>query len=206
MGRAVKKRCGNGENTIVGEKCRAYICVELMAGSFHLLTMWDEDGQKDKKKEKLTKEQAFQKLKHFCAYQERCHSEVKEKLFGYGLRANEVDELISTLITENYLNEERFAIQFAGGRYRLKKWGRNKIRYELKSRQVSEYCIRKALKEIPEDEYYETLLKLAHKRWEELKREKNRFTKLKKARDFLLQKGYEQALVQDALKQVEESL
>lgn len=202
----MKKRYGNGENTIAGEKCRVYICVELKAGSYHLLTMWGEEEHKDKKKEKLSKEQAFQKLKHYCAYQERCHSEVKEKLYGYGLRTNEVDELISTLITENYLNEERFAIQFAGGRYRLKKWGRNKIKYELKSRQVSEYCIKKALKEIPEEEYYDTLLKLALKKWEELRREKNRFTKLKKARDFLLQKGYEQTLVQDVLKQIADSL
>ena len=91
----------------------------------------------------FTPQQALQKIKHYCAYQERCHSEVKEKLYGVGLRKNEVDEIISTLIEENYLNEERFAIQFAGGHFRIKNWGRVKIKYELKQKQVSDYCIKK---------------------------------------------------------------
>src|ERR1700740_2162465 len=96
----------------------------------------------------LTKEQALQKARHFCGYQERHHREVKEKLYGFGLYKNDVEELLSKLIEENYLNEERFAIQFAGGRFRIKQWGRVKIKYALKQKQVSEYCIKKALKAI----------------------------------------------------------
>ena len=76
----------------------------------------------------LTKEEALQKLKHFCGYQERCHREVQEKLYSLGIRKTDHDELLANLIEENYLNEERFAIQFAGGRYRIKNWGRKKNR------------------------------------------------------------------------------
>src|SRR5689334_18764108 len=114
-------------------------------------------------KKRLTKEQAFQKVKHFCGYQERCHSEVKEKLFSLGVGKMERDEIVAMLIEENYLNEERFAIAFAGGRFRIKQWGRIKIRSELKKRRVSDYCINKALKQINDIEYLQTMKKLADK-------------------------------------------
>src|ERR1700688_1600996 len=96
-------------------------------------------------KKQLTREQALQKARHYCAYQERCHSEVKEKLYSFGLGKKDVEESLSQLIEENYLNEERYAIQYAGGRFRLKHWGRVKIRYELRQKLVSEYCIGRAL-------------------------------------------------------------
>src|SRR5580704_16170204 len=96
------------------------------------------------KQRSLSPEQALQKLRHYCGYQERCHQEVKEKLYAFGLRKADVENAVATLIEEDRLNEERFAIQFAGGRFRLKNWGRIKIRYELKQKQVSDYCIKKA--------------------------------------------------------------
>ena len=102
-------------------------------------------------KKQLTKEQALQKLKHYCGYQERSHAEVKAKLYELGVRKADHDEIISTLIEEDYLNEERFAMAFARGKFRMKQWGRIKIKYELKQKQVSEYCIKKAFKEINED-------------------------------------------------------
>ena len=139
----------------------------------------------------LSLEQALQKAKHYCAYQERCHSEVQEKLYSFGLRKKEVEEALATLIEENYLNEERFAVQFAGGRFRLKEWGRVKIRYELKQRQVSEYCIKKGLAAIEEEDYERTLHHLGEKKWELLKDEENSYARKKKLQDYLLQKGYE---------------
>jgi regulatory protein len=78
-------------------------------------------------KKQLTKEQALQKARHYCGYQERSHAEVKEKLYSFGLRRQEVEESLSQLIEEDYLNEERFAQQFAGGHFRMKQWGRVKI-------------------------------------------------------------------------------
>jgi regulatory protein len=139
--------------------------------------------------------QALPKAKHYCAYQERCHSEVKDKLYGFGLNTKEVDQIISTLIEENYLNEERFAIQFAGGHFRSKKWGRVKIKYQLKQKQVSEYCIKKALKQIDEEEYLKTLQQLFDAKLKTLKSEKNIFIKKRKLQDHLLQKGFESDLI-----------
>jgi len=150
----------------------------------------------------LTKEQALQKARHFCAYQERCHNEVKEKLYSFGLWKKDVEETISLLIGDDYLNEERFAIQFAGGRFRMKQWGRVKIRYELKQRQLSEYCIKKALAAIDEEDYHKTLSKLAAQKWDILKGETNVFARRHKLQDYLLQKGYESDLIGQTLKEV----
>jgi regulatory protein len=154
------------------------------------------------RKQSLTKEQALQKARHFCAYQERCHSEVKEKLYSFGLWKKDTEEAISLLIEENYLNEERFAIQFAGGRFRMKHWGRVKIRYELKQRQVGDYCIKKAMAAIDEADYLTALAKLAAQKWESLQDETNGFVRRHKVQDYLLHKGYESDLIQQAVKEL----
>ena len=142
----------------------------------------------------ITKEQALQKLRHYCGYQERCHSEVKEKLWQLKVNRKEHDEIIASLIEEDYLNEERFAMQFAGGKYRVKQWGQVKIKYELKQRMVSDYSIKKALKQINEKEYISTLNKLAEKRYASLKNEQWMVRK-KKTIDYLLQRGFEMDLI-----------
>lgn len=147
----------------------------------------------------LTFEQSLQKIKQYCAYQERCHSEVRDKLYSFGLRKSEVEETITLLIVENYLNEERFAIHFAGGKFRMKQWGKHKIKQALKLRQVSDYCISKALKDIDTKEYERTFEKLTEQKLKTLKSEKNIFTKKRKLQDFLLQKGYESEWVKKAV-------
>lgn len=149
-------------------------------------------------KKYLTKEQALQKLKHYCAYQERCHSEVKEKLFSLGIWKKDHDEIIATLIEESYLNEERFAIAFASGRFRIKQWGRVKIKYELKQKQVSEYSIKKALKQIDEDDYLKVLNKLTKEKYASLKNEQHLIRK-KRTIDYLMQKGFEPQLITNSL-------
>lgn len=153
-------------------------------------------------KQNLTPQQAFQKIKQYCAYQERCHSEVKEKLYSYGLHMNDVEDIASKLISENYLNEERFAIVFAGGKFRVKNWGKTKIRHELKQKQVSDYCIKKGLSQIDYDDYLKTLENLAEKKLATLKSEKNIFIKKRKLQDHLLQKGFESDLVRDCVKKI----
>lgn len=150
-------------------------------------------------KSSLTKEQALQKAKYFCSYQERNHKEVKEKLYGFGLYKKEVEEILANLIEENYLNEERFAIQFAGGKFRIKQWGKVKIKYELKQKQVSDYCIKKALASIDEDDYLKTINKLYSEKLKTLKSEKNIFIKKRKLQDHLLQKGFEMNLISELL-------
>jgi regulatory protein len=146
----------------------------------------------------MTKEQALQKLKHYCAYQERSHSEVRDKLYQLGVWKKDHDEIIASLIENDYLNEERFAIAFAGGKYRVKQWGRVKIKYELKQKQVSEYCIKKAMKQIDEQEYRKLLQELADKKYASLKDEQYLVRK-KKTMDYLMSRGFEMELIKAAL-------
>jgi regulatory protein len=145
-------------------------------------------------KKYLTKEQAIQKLKQYCAYQERSHSEVEQKLWDLGVHRSEHDEILSVLIEENYLNEERFAKAFVGGKFRMKDWGRKKIYYALKEKKVSEYNIKKAMKEIDEEDYQKTIGELAEKKYASLKGE-HYLVRKKKTMDYLMQKGYEPELI-----------
>ncbi|HYK44406.1 MAG TPA: regulatory protein RecX [Parafilimonas sp.] len=147
-------------------------------------------------------QQVWQKVTHYCAYQERCHAEVREKLFSFHLKGREVETLIAKLIEENYLNEQRFATAFAGGKFRIKHWGKQKIRLGLKQKRVSEYCIRKALDAIDNSAYQRTFARLAEKKLQLLKSEKNIFIKKRKLRDHLLQKGYESALITEWFKNI----
>ena len=143
----------------------------------------------------IGKEKAWQKIKHYCAYQERSHNEVKEKLYGFGLYKADVEMLLTQLIEENYLNEERFALAFAGGKFRMKQWGRQKIKYELKQKQVSDYCIKKALAAIDGEQYEKVLYKMATGKLNALKTEKNLLLKKRKLQQYLMQKGFETAII-----------
>jgi regulatory protein len=151
----------------------------------------------------LTKEQALQKLKHYCAYQERCHSEVTEKLYSLGIWKKEQDAIIAALIEEGYLNEERFAIAYCGGKFRIKKWGRIKIKHALKQKQVSEYSIKKALKQIDNAEYFDTLQKLAEKKYTSLKGEQY-LVRRKKTIDHLMARGFESGLINEIINDLKE--
>ena len=146
--------------------------------------------------------QALPKIRNYCAYQERSHSEVKDKLYSFGLHKEDVEKTISQMIEENYLNEQRFAIQFAGGKFRLNKWGRVKIKYALKQKRVSDYCIRIALQQIDENAYQSTLLDLLEKKEKTIKGERNKFTKRRKLQQYLVQKGFETELIQEELKKL----
>lgn len=136
---------------------------------------------------------------HYCKYQERCHGEVRNKLYELGFGKTDVEYQISELISAGVLNEERFARAFARGKWRMLKWGRVKITQQLKAKKVSDYCIKKGLSEIDGEEYEAILMKIAEKKAEELKKERNIRAKMAKMQRFLLQKGYEQDLVKYAL-------
>ncbi|MDQ6608333.1 MAG: RecX family transcriptional regulator [Bacteroidota bacterium] len=142
----------------------------------------------------LTKEQALQKLRHYCGYQERSHGEAIQKLWDLGVHRSMHDEIISSLIEGDFLNEERFAKQFAGGKFRQNDWGKKKIYYALKEKKVSDYVIKQAMKEIDDETYKKTVTGLAEKKYELLKDEQFTVRK-KKTMDYLLQKGYESQLV-----------
>ncbi len=146
-------------------------------------------------KKQYSLKEALQKIKQYCAYQERCHQEVKTKLYDFGLSTIEVENLVATLIEENYLNEERFAILFAGGKFRIKQWGKIKILYELKSKQVSPFNIKKGLSQINEDDYLKTLEKLYCNYF---KKQKG-ITAIKKLKTlkYLQTKGFEAGLINE---------
>jgi regulatory protein len=149
----------------------------------------------------LTPETAYPKIKHYCGYSERSHAEVREKLYGMGLRRQEVENLLTRLIEEDYLNEERYAILFAGGHFRQKKWGRQKIRYALRQKKISEPNIRRALQSISEEDYRATLRQLVEKRWQFLKAEQH-LVRQAKTLSYVLGKGFEQELIQAELAQL----
>lgn len=150
---------------------------------------------------KFTPTEVRQKIYHYCAYQERSHQEVKNKLYDLGLYSSEVDEMISHLITEGYLNEERFAKAFAGGKFRVKNWGRIKIVQSLEGKGLTKNCIQSGLKEIDEPEYLKTLERLLSKKEEQIN-EPNPFVKRDKLAKYVIQKGFEPDLVWQAVKKM----
>lgn len=135
----------------------------------------------------------------YCIYQERTQGEVREKLKSWGVSRDASEEIIAWLITENFINESRFARQFAGGKFRVKKWGRKKIIYELKARGISPNCIRDALQAIDDDEYFTTLRGLAAKKAKSLAPESDPFVIRKKVSTYLLMKGYEPEHIREVL-------
>ncbi len=145
---------------------------------------------------------AKKKLEHYCAYQERCHDEVIQKLRNMALDSNEIDEVIVHLIENNFLNEERFACCFARGKFRIKNWGKIRIINELKSRNISQYNVNQALKEIEENDYITTFNSLSETTWANIT-EKNKLKKRKKFCDYLLRKGFESNLVYEKVKELE---
>jgi regulatory protein len=130
---------------------------------------------------------------HYCQYQERCHSEVRNKLYELGCRKTEVEELIAEVIEKNLLNEERFARAYARGKFRMKGWGKQKIIYELRLRKVSDYCIRKGLSEIDEEEYEQAVRKMIEKNWRVKGAKKSR-AEVAKIFRYAYQKGYEKEI------------
>lgn len=138
--------------------------------------------------------EATKNLERYCAYQERCHQEVTQKLRDMAMIPEAIDLIIAHLVQENYLNEGRFSKSFARGKFRIKKWGKNRIISELKRRQISAYNIKNALKEIEPETYLQTLQELAQKRLSQIT-ETNPQKRKRKLADYLLYRGWESDLV-----------
>lgn len=145
-----------------------------------------------------TVDEARKKLESYCAYQERCHKEVRQKLRDMRMIPEAIDVILVHLIEHNFLNEERFAKAFVRGKFRIKKWGKNRLLRELKFREISKYSIDSAMKEIDLDDYYSTLDDLMQKRIAQVN-EKNVYKKKKKVADYLLYRGWESHLIYEKL-------
>ncbi len=139
--------------------------------------------------------EAKKRMENYCAYQERCHKEVQQKLYEMRMIPEAVDVILLHLLQHDYLNETRFAQAFARGKFRVKKWGKRRIENELKMRDISKFNIKLALKEIPDAVYYKTFEALAEKRLQQLVSEKNLQKKRKKLADYLFYRGWESEMV-----------
>ncbi|MCF7566896.1 RecX family transcriptional regulator [Sabulilitoribacter arenilitoris] len=145
-------------------------------------------------KKTYTLEEATKKLEHYCAYQERCHQEVRKKLEGMHMIPEAIDLIIVHLLKHNFLNEERFAKTFVNGKFKIKRWGRNRLIYELNKKDIGKVNINQALAEIESTDYIEVFNNLAEKKANSIK-ETNVYKKRKKLIDYLLYRGWESHLV-----------
>ncbi len=138
-----------------------------------------------------TLSEVLDRMRKYCAYQDRCHSEVRSKLLKMQVYGDDLEEVISELVSEKFLDEERFARSYARGKFRMNRWGRFKIRMHLKQKQVSDYCIRKGLEEIDEEEYEQAVDDLLRSKL----RDDFSFETKQKAKAALMRKGFEPELI-----------
>lgn len=154
------------------------------------------------KKVVYTYEDALAALQHYCAYQDRCHSDVRKKLKSLEFYGDLAEEVICALIQEKYLDEERFARSFARGKFRMKRWGRMKITRELRQRDVSPYCIKKGLAEIEEADYLRLIEDELERRNRLEKKGLHPYLRRRKLADYMFQRGYESNLTWEAINQL----
>lgn len=144
----------------------------------------------------------LEKIRHFCSYQERYIREVEEKLKDWTVQRQKIPGIVNRLQQEGFLNEQRFVKVFSGGKFRLNKWGRQKIAFELKIRGIPESMIPLGLSEINEDEYRKTLKNLILRKQSETAHEKN-LTARSKIVNFVAGKGYEMHLILDIMNELQ---
>jgi regulatory protein len=148
--------------------------------------------------------EALVRLEAYCAYQDRCNDEVLKKTSAWGLNLEEGQELLDELIEKGFVDEARFTESFVSGKFRYKKWGRIKIRYELKKKRIPETLIKKSISEIDPEQYYTVLRELGNKKWQDTKG-KDQWDKKAKVMRFLASKGYETDLINDVLQEISQS-
>lgn len=154
-----------------------------------------------KRKAPLDYKSALLKAADYCAYQERSQQQVRNKLYDYGLDQNEVEEALSELIVQGFINEERFAKAYAGGKFRMKAWGKRKIEQGLKQHKISDYCIRKGLQEIEPEDYWQKLVELADKKLDKIM-DTSEYIKRGKTTQYLIGRGFESDLIREAIEEV----
>jgi regulatory protein len=166
------------------------------------MSSWGKNNPDQAPKKSWSVEEAKGKLETYCAYQERSAWEVRRKLYEKGIKGSSSEQLIEELTAVNFLNEERYARSFARGKFRIKHWGRIRITRELKLREISPRCIQFGLSEIDPEEYYDTLLNLTERKWEKTS-EKDPYKRKFKVIQFLMSRGFEQDLIQEAILSLE---
>lgn len=143
----------------------------------------------------------LQKIQYFCSYQERCIRDTEKKLKDWAVQKKLIPSIISQLKEEGYINEERFAKVYAGSKFRINKWGRQKIEFELKLKRIPEVLIQKGIEEIDEEDYQQVLRDLIQRKQKEIIPEKNLNIR-EKIITFVQGKGYEMELILTTLKEL----
>src|SRR5690606_37813600 len=152
-------------------------------------------------KKSYTVDEALKRMEHYCSYQERCHKEVIQKLRSMSMIPEAIDHIVVKLIHDDFLNEERYAKAFVSGKFRIKKWGKQRLTRELKQKDIGKMLITLALQSISDHDYLETFHALAEKKAESIK-ETNVFKKRKNLADYLLYRGWESHLVYDKVNEI----
>lgn len=160
-----------------------------------------ENPEDYSKRKYLSFNEAKEKVASYCAYQERTQKEVRQKLWDLGVYGDDAEEIISQMITENFINEERFAIAYAGGKFRIKKWGKIKIKEGLKQKGVSPYCLQKGLDSIEYEEYICSLQTLLENKLRTSKVE-NLFIRNQKVATYAISRGFESQIVWETLQEL----
>jgi len=153
-------------------------------------------------KKTLTESEALRKIAAYCAYQERCEQEVCQKLTSWKLAYQTIENLIEKLQNEDFINEERYVSSFVNGKFRLKKWGRIKIRYALRQKGFSDMMIEKGLQEIDMESYLETLQTLAQQKAHSINYSEQNAKQKQTLFRFLQQRGFEVEFIQETLKKL----
>ena len=148
-----------------------------------------------------TPAEALQKMGKYCAYQERSQYQVRNKLYNIGVFGDDAEEIISKLIQNDFINEERFAKAYVSGKFRIKKWGRVKIKAGLSQHRISDFCMKAGLKEIDEEEYLSILKSLIKKKKSQLIK-LNSYIREQKVAQFAIRKGFEPGMVWEILNDV----
>lgn len=156
----------------------------------------------EKRKKYISRDEALMRMQRYCAYQERSHHEVRSKLLDLNIYGDDLEEIIAQLISDNFLNEERFARAYARGKFRMKQWGRRRIVQELKRHEVSDYSIRKAMEEIDNQDYIETLRDVIEKK-SRTTAAASHFELQNKLAQYVISRGFEPELVWEVVKEVE---
>lgn len=162
------------------------------------MSSWGRNNGEQTPKKNWSLEEARGKLETYCSYQERCVWELRRKLFEKGIQGPAVETILAELEASGFVDEERFARSYARGKFRIKRWGKGRISQELKLRQISSALIQLGLSEIDGEEYFATLEREAEKKWEKTK-EKDAYKKKYLVTQYLMSKGFEQDLIQEAL-------
>jgi regulatory protein len=144
------------------------------------------------------KELALAKLQKFCAYQDRSHAEVRNKLLQLKIYGDLLEEILAELITGGYLNEERFVRSYVRGKFRINHWGKNKIRQGLKAKRIPDNMIRLGMEEIDEEEYEQVLMDLLEKK-SSLLNESNTSVRRKKLITYAMGRGFEYELISELM-------